>query len=378
MINHGAMNIGFDAKRIFHNATGLGNYSRDTVRLLSGLYPDHNYILYNPKPGHIRFEPSHENTQIRYPDTYLHRTLSSYWRYRLMVSQLIKDRIDVYFGLSNEIPRGIENTGIRTVVTIHDLIFLRYPHFYPAIDRRIYRHKFLNACLNADRIIAISEQTKHDIIQFFKIPEEKIKVVYQGCHEMYQREQDRRQHDLVRKKYDLPERFILNVGRIEERKNALSIVQAIRPMPDIHLVIVGRKTPYAGKIESYLNQQGMEDRVHIFNSIPLSDLPAFYQMADIFVYPSFFEGFGIPIIEALFSKTPVISSTGSCFSEAGGPDSKYVPPADVDALGNSILELWEDAPLRSDMADKGVLYASKFKDPVIAQELFETIESLKG
>jgi len=370
------MKIGFDAKRVFHNDTGLGNYSRDTVRLLSTHYTENNYILYNPKPGRIAFKPPSDNTHVRYPDSFFHRHVSSYWRYRLMVSQLVKDRIDIYFGLSNELPKGIEKTGIPSLVTIHDLIFLRYPHYYKPIDRMIYKHKFHNACLNARKIIAISEQTKNDIIHFFKIPEHKIKVIYQGCHEWFQKPPSVDLHNKIRKKYNLPNRYILNVGRIEERKNTLSLIRAIQPIGDARLVIVGRKTSYMDKIENDIEKYGLRNRVQIFDRITMHELPAFYQMADIFVYPSFFEGFGIPIVEALFSKTPVISSTGSCFSEAGGPDSRYVSPEDTPALTSTIRELWNDASLREKMAQNGYDYASKFKDTAVARELYSTIESL--
>ena len=370
--------IGFDAKRVFHNETGLGNYSRDTIRLLSSYWPSQNYVLYNPKPGHIQVETNPENTAIRYPDTWWNRHFSSYWRYRLMVSQLVRDRIDIYFGLSNEIPHGIERTKIKTLVTIHDLIFLRYPHYYKTLDRNIYKEKFRNACLKAHKIIAISEQTKADIIQFFDIPENKIEVVYQGCNRLFQETVMPEQLDAIRKKYSLPERYILNVGRIEERKNALSLVRAIQPVEEIHLVIAGRKTPYYYEIQEFIETHQMKDRVHFLSPIPMADLPAVYQMADIFVYPSFFEGFGIPIIEALFSKIPVISSTGSCFSEAGGPDSRYVPPDNITALSEAIQELWNNPALRKAMAEKGYRYAAQFKDPVVARKLQEVIASLIG
>ena len=183
------MRIGFDAKRAFSNNTGLGNYSRDAIRILSDYFPDNKYFLYTPKNYNnprLSFIADRKNTFIRTPESLLDRALKTYWRSKSVVNDLFTNKIDIFHGLSNELPIAIENTSIKTVVTIHDLIFIRYPHLFKTIDRKIYYRKFKSACQRADKIIAVSEQTKRDIIDFFSISAYRISVVYQGCNTVFQ------------------------------------------------------------------------------------------------------------------------------------------------------------------------------------------------
>ena len=328
------MRIGFDGKRAVQNFTGLGNYSRYIVDILCQFYPENEYVLYAPKKRENKrldkLTKQYQQLQLSYPTTSSWKKLSSLWRVWGVTQQLEKEKIDIFHGLSNELPLNIHQSEVKSIVTIHDLIFLRYPQYYHSIDRKIYTYKFRKACENADRIIAISECTKRDIIEYFGIPADKIEVVYQGCDPSFMHPVAAEKKREIRAKYQLPDHYILNVGSIEERKNALSAVQALTMLPEqIHLVIVGRHTEYTDKIERFIKENKLEERVHIISNVPFDDLPAFYQLAEIFVYPSRFEGFGIPIIEALYSGIPVVAATGSCLEEAGGPDSIYVHPDDI-------------------------------------------------
>ena len=233
------------------------------------------------------------------------------WRTFFIKRGLLQDGVQLYHGLSNELPVGIRRTGIRSVVTIHDLIFLRYPQYYHRLDRIIYNRKFNYACRKADRIVAVSECTKRDIVKFYGISPEKIDVVYQGCDPVFARPVSKKEKDRVRAAYGLPERFILSVGTIEERKNLLLAVKAVEKLDDVHLVAIGKSTDYAKKVQDYVEAHGLENRVHIIHNLKFGDLPILYHLASLFVYPSRFEGFGIPIVEALSAGVPVIASTGS-------------------------------------------------------------------
>ena len=213
---------------------------------------------------------------------------------------------------------------------------MRYPQYYQSIDRKIYTYKFRKASENADKIIAISECTKRDIIRYFNIPDDKIEVVYQGCDPVFARPVSKKEKDRVRAAYGLPERFILSVGTIEERKNLLLAVKAVEKLDDVHLVAIGKSTDYAKKVQDYVEAHGLENRVHIIHNLKFGDLPILYLLASLFVYPSRFEGFGIPIVEALSAGVPVIASTGSCLEEAGGEHSIYVDPDDVEGMANAM------------------------------------------
>lgn len=368
------MKIGFDAKRLFHNGTGLGNYSRDLIRILSKHYPLHEYHLYNPKPKKIDHLPKANNIIEHLPQNIFNKKLSSFWRTRGIVKDLINDEIDIYHGLSAEIPFGIQKSRVKTIVTIHDVIFLHYPHLYKSIDRKIYIRKLKNALQHANLIVAISEQTKNDIVSFFKVDPKRIKVIYQGCNSAFKRAIPQKELEVVRRKYNLPERFILNVGTLETRKNALNIVKAIQGT-NIPLVLIGKKTTYYDEITAYISKYHMKSQIFHLQGLNIDDLAIIYKLSELFVYPSIFEGFGIPIIEALYSRTPVISSTGSCFSEAGGPNSIYVSPENSTDLSNAIISLWESESKRMEMIEKGLSYVQKFNDDHIA---YHWIDAYKG
>ena len=369
-----SLNIGFDAKRIFHNKTGLGNYSRDLINIMSKHYPENNYYLFNPRPSKSKLFNYEENTKNIFeknPQSWLHSKFYNYWRQRGIASDLKKNKIDLYHGLTGEIPSGLNKKGIKTIVTVHDLIFMRYPQFYSFFDRNIHRIKARYAVKNADVVVAVSKQTKEDIIEFFDVESEKIQVVYQGCQEIFKHLFSTQEKNSVLQKFNLPKHYILNVGTIEARKNILAGVKAIQNI-DTHLVIVGSETLYTKKVKEYIELHKLESKVTFLKGVTNEELAMLYQSAQLFIYPSLFEGFGIPIIEALFSGIPVISSKGGCFAEAGGPSSIYVDPNNIDELHTAIKTVLTDKTLRDNMATQGYEYAQRFTPEYIG-ESFDTI-----
>ena len=372
------MILGFDAKRFFHNKTGLGNYSRDLIRILAQYYPENSYLLYNPKPKKIDRIPIDGKIIIEHlPQTKKDRKLSSLWRLFSVCSQIKKDKVEIYHGLSGEIPIGLNNSGVKTVVTIHDLIFMRYPNLYSYFDRKIHYYKFKYAANKADLVIAISEQTKTDIVTYLKINPDKIKVIYQGCAPVFKEDIPSEFIELTREKYQLPPNFILNVGTIEKRKNVLSVIKAIKEI-DTQLVIIGKKTAYFSEINTYILENNLQNKVIFLENVELKELASIYRMATVFIYPSVFEGFGIPIIEALYSKTPVITSKGGCFSEAGGENSIYIDPLNPEELRIELSELLVNSEKRVVMQQKGFEFVQKFNDEIIAQNWIETYYKIKG
>jgi len=375
------MRIGFDGKRAVQNFTGLGNYSRYIADILCRFYPKNEYILYAPKKCNNKrlgmLTEKYPQLRLAYPVTSFWRKFNSLWRIFGITHQLEKENISIFHGLSNELPLNIHKSDIKSIVTIHDLIFLRYPQYYHFIDRKIYTYKFRKACENADKIIAISECTKRDIIQYFHIPADKITVVYQGCDVSFTIPASEEKKREIRDKYQLPEHYILNVGSIEERKNVLLSVQALLMLPsDIHMVIVGRRTAYTNKVERFVNENGLSERVHIISDVPFADLPVFYQSAEIFVYPSRFEGFGIPIIEALYSGIPVVAATGSCLEEAGGPDSIYIDPDNVTGLADAFKQIYANPRKRTAMIEKGRKFAKQFSEKKQSEEVINIYNQL--
>lgn len=376
MTNKG-LRIAFDAKRITHNRTGLGNYGRTLVEMLARYAPENNYELYTPDPGDEKLRSRLDGMDavaFRYPRTPKYGIFKALWRSRGVCRELPGDTA-LFHGLSGELPFGLRKSGIRSVVTVHDLIYLRFPAFYKPIDRNIYAHKCRRACTEADRVIAISEATKRDLVGFFGIPEGKIDVVYQGCDEQFKREVPAAEQCAVQEKYALPERFVLTVGSIEERKNLLLLVRAVERLDArVHIVAVGRRTPYTAQVERYAAEHGLGPWLHILDRVPFADLPAIYRSAALFVYPSRFEGFGIPMIEAAHCGVPTVGATGSCLEEAGGPGAFYVDPDDPEALAERIGEILSDGALRQRMVDAGRAYVARFEPEVIVRDLLDVYD----
>lgn len=386
------MKIGFDAKRAFFNTTGLGNYSRTLLSNLSKLYPDNEYVLYTPKAeiqlNKVQFQIA-DNMLVQSPQTFWQKLFGgSLWRSLFLGNQIQKDKLDIYHGLSNELPNNIAKGGAKNVVTIHDLIFLRYPELYPSIDRKTYLQKSKKACAAADKVIAISEQTKQDIVEFLGTPANKIEVVYQGCNPIFYDYDDAvfLQHGFfMEKEYKLPDGmptdYILYVGSINERKNLLNLikaVQALQPKLDVHLVVVGRDDgrEYVKQVKNYVAQNGLNSQVSFFHNLSQKQLPAVYRCAKCLVYPSTFEGFGLPIIEGLFSRIPVITSKGSCFSEAGGHHTLYITPQNIEELADAIEKCLTEGALRMDMIMHGWEHVQQFKEEKVTARMMALYQSL--
>ena len=382
------MNIGFDAKRAYHNGTGLGHYSRTLIRSLAEYFPQHEYYLFNPKPSDL-FNLNAKNIHEVLPSTLLHKTLSSVWRSTWIKNDIGKHEIDIYHGLSNEIPFDIQKTGIRSIVTVHDVIFERYPEQYSRIDVEIYKRKFRYSCEHADKIIAISQQTKKDIIEFYKIPDKKIAVCYQSCNPAFTKTVDEKIKQQVKEKYSLPDQYFLYVGSIIERKNLLGICKAVYLLRNdlkIPLVVIGDGTKYKQQVKDFIKQNGLDNQVIFLSEDPLAkvassflraeDFPAIYQMAIAMIYPSFFEGFGIPVLEALCSRLPVITSTISSLPEAGGDGAYYVDPNSSEEIAEGMKKIFNEKAFAEELKEKGWRYAQNFTQQKCAAGVMKVYENV--
>lgn len=368
------MKIGFDAKRAAQNRTGLGNYSRFVLQMLADFAPDNEYVLYIPDERKASLLGSLKGTFLqKFPKGGCWRKLCSLWRVWGITFDIQADGIGLYHGLSNELPLNIRKAkNVKSIVTIHDLIFLRYPECYPLIDRTIYNYKFRKACQHADRIVAVSECTKRDIVQLYHVNPDKIDVVYQGCDEQFKQPASDEKKAEVKRRYSLPERYIFYVGSIEERKNLLLLAKALLHLDESFQVIaVGKHTPYADRVDAFVREHRLENRFRMIHSVPFADLPALYQLSATFVYPSRYEGFGIPLLEALHSGVPAIGAHGSCLEEAGGPCSLYVAPDDDKALADAIKRTYSDEALRNRMIQEGRIYARRFEPELIAKQMLD-------
>ncbi len=368
------MKIGFDGKRAANNLTGLGNYSRSLILQLANYFPNNQYLVYTARVK------DHPQIIDFFKKKSINLTLAwsnLLWRSFGILKQLKSDQVSLYHGLSQELPFGIASAGIKSVVTIHDLIYIRYPQYFSFIDRQIYKFKAQYACKHANGVLAISERTRQDLITLFNVPAEKVKVIYQSSDDSFKQPLSPTRLQDIRQKYAFPSHFVLNVGTIEERKNQLLLVQAMPLLPAFYkLILIGKQQSYAKKLLAEIERLGLQDRVLFLKDVSFLDLPGIYQLAELFVYPSVYEGFGIPIIEALYSGVPVIAAKGSCLEEAGGPDSIYVNPLDSAELAVQMNAVLADAEMSRFMIEQGLKFVQKFDNEVIAAEMMAFYESM--
>ncbi|MEL6590813.1 MAG: glycosyltransferase family 1 protein [Bacteroidota bacterium] len=372
------MKIGFDAKRAFQNFTGLGNFSRTLLDSLQTHFPQYEYHLYAPRLK------QHPRTDFLFEERFsLHTTDSpfkSFWRSRGMLSDLQRDKIDLFHGLSHELPFGIHRQQTRSVVTIHDLIFYPHPEQYGAWDRRVYHRKFRYACQNADHVVAISESTRRDIEHYYGVDPARISVIYQTCSAHFYQETSFGERRAVAQKHSLPEQFFLYVGSVIERKNIGLIFEAIRNWPRRaeapKLVVIGGGGSYYRKMKAEADLSPFRDRIIWLQDVAFSEFPAIYQQANALIYPSYYEGFGLPVLEACATGLPAITTTRSSLPEAGGAGSLYIEPDDVDALIEAMQRILHESDLREEMIQLGREHAAGFTAARAAAQYMEIYESL--
>lgn len=359
--------------------TGIGNYSRRCLNAISSLTPDSQFILLSPKNTNSEALSEIPATAQLYTPKWPFSKGLLYELFRNYCTCFFirRQRLELFHGLSNEVPFFIHKSGCQTIVTIHDLIFLRHPEWYKKTDRRILKKKTFYACQKADMIVAVSEKTKSDIMHFYGVEPERIIVIYQSYNPIFNLTVPANMVKLKCDAYNLPDSYILCVGTIEQRKNQEVLIKSLPYLPKhLSLVLVGKATPYQESLRQYALKQKLISRVYFRNNVSTEDLPALYQGARMMAYMSRYEGFGIPIVEALASGIPVIAATGSSLEEAGGPDSVYLSPDDPNKLAQTIIELDGNEMLRKRMVERGKEYVKRFNDLRLGEQLVQLYKNL--
>ena len=242
--------------------------------------------------------------------------------------------------------------------------------------------------LVADAIIAISNQTKEDLVNYYKVPANKITVCYQSCNPIFQRVVDAAEKKLVKERYHLPDEYFLFVSSIAPRKNLIAICRAMILLKEnmaIPLVVIGNGKKEKEEVKQLMEMNGMGNRLILLNELPQSkendftsarDFPAVYQQALALVYPSIFEGFGAPLLEAMWSGLPVICSNTSCLPEVGGDAACYFDPGNEKMIAEIMLKVATDKSLRSTMIEKGFEQTKKFTTQKYAADIIDVYKSI--
>lgn len=351
------MRIGIDMRML--RRAGIGRYIHSLVDELMRIDKDNEYILFLDEDDFDSYTITNENFTKKPLKS---KVFSLEEQYRL-VSSAWREGLDVFHSPHFVVPLLWRRN---LVTTIHDLIPLIYPETLPSRASRIYCYTMMRAAaIKSRRVVTNSYHTRRDIVRYLKIPETKVKVIYQGVNENYHPVESERILKEVKKRYKTSEKFILYVGEWKPHKNILRLMRAFHELKTKtriphKLVVGGRKDSRYPEIPALARDLELETDIIFPGYIPEEDLPVLYSAADLFVFPSLYEGFGFPVLEAMACGTPVVSSDTSSLSEIAGDAAIFVNPHSVEQIAQAMQEVLKDAKLRLKLVRKGVERARLF------------------
>lgn len=384
------MEIGIDFTSAAHQGAGIGRLTRSVVRALAEIDHDNQYALLiqghkprhpslgaRPAPGCRNAVSGITNDNFREVRTWItERWWNRIWhRLQLPVAvEWIVGRIDLFHSPDFTLPPV--RPGTRTIVTVHDLSFLRLPQCFEPVLCSYLAANVPRAVHRADHVLADSENTRWDVIELLRVPEEKVSVLYPGVAPRFRPIRDRTELERVRAKYDLPPQFVLSVGTIQPRKNYVGLMEAFARLnsADVHLVIVGGKGWLYEDVFARARDLRIQDRVTFAGFVDDADLPALYNLARAFALPSLYEGFGIPPLEAMACGTPVVTADNSSLPEVIGDAGLLVAAEDTAALSSALEQLLGEPALRRTLIERGLAQARQFTWQRAARTLLATYQ----
>ena len=376
------MKIAIDATIIRDEITGTGFYITNLINGLKEIDNLNHYYIFGDEKyiiKHINLKGI-ENFKIIHK-RFKNRFIRVLWEYFILPLSLRALKFDILHSPNYITP--LLKFKFKIILTIHDLTFLLFPEKHTITKRLLFGKMISFYIKKADKIISVSENTKKDILQFFNIPEEKIAVTYESIPGYYNNLIDHVQVKKILKKYSITGKFILFVGMIEPRKNILSLLKAFVELDkelDLDLVIVGKKGWDYDEIEQYIKnieKMKLKNNIILTGYIAEEELKYFYQEAFMFIYPSLYEGFGLPPLQAMACGTPVITSNISSLPEVVGDAAIKINPDSLDCLVKSIKLVYNDQDFRNLLIKKGLERAALFNLEKIAQNTLRIYESVK-
>lgn len=365
------MRVGIDVSLVPGERAGGGQYAYQLARALTRVDPDVSYLLYPVfyyivHPDYPRTElPEATNMRVAFRDL-PPKDVQSFWRPEApaIFKEWLLGPVDVVHSTTFCVPR-FQLRPKRLVVTIYDLSFITHPeHHLPANVEHCLAGTRL-AVEHADAIIAISDHTRRDLVERLGAPAERITVTPLAHDAGLARVNDPERLAAVQKRYGLPENFVLFLGALEPRKNLERLLEAYAVLPpglrrDVHLVVAGGSGWLNDSIHARVAELGLEESVHFAGYIDGGDLAALYSLATVFAYPSLYEGFGLPVLEAMACGTPVLTSNVSSLPEVAGDAAILVTPTDIDSIAAGLRRLLESPALHAELATRGIAQAARF------------------
>ena len=376
------MRIGIDYSIAVRPGAGITRYTRELVQGLTQIDSDSEYILLWPgldadAEEVERAVPKTPNVRsVRLPLTF--RALTILW-HRLglpLYADLLTGWVQVFHCPDFALAPLHRAKG---VVTIHDLSFLRFPEFTDA-SLLSYLHKVVpDSVRRAELVLADSNATREDVINWLNVDPGRVQVVYAGVHQRFRPVENAQALLATRARYRLPDRFVLAVGTVQPRKNLTRLIEAfgqIAHHEDVQLIIVGRLGWLFDSTLQRVAELQLQDHVRFLGFVPDDDLPALYSLASCFAFPSVYEGFGLPPLEAMACGTPVVSSNVSSMPEVLGTAALFIDPYDVDALAEALRQVLADPELQRTMSQAGLEQVKAFSWTAAAQRLLTVYRSL--
>ena len=374
-MHHRALNIGVIYGGISDQKVGMDHYTHQILLAMKRLAPEHRYVLIDHRRETNPFRDQFEQVTIPLP-----QPPAAVTRWNLTRVPRFLSRFDLVFSPGLYGPGRIP-AGVKGVMVVHDLVRYLFPQFFVfnLMQKMLDRWVYPRMLRNYDHLLAVSESTRNDLIRLFHIPEGKITVTPHGADREFRPQDDpERGADLVRK-YNLKPPFILFLGTLEPRKNLTTLIRALAPLKDKiphSLVLAGQKGWLWEDIFQSVDRLGLQDRVHWTGYIPDEDRVRFYQAADFLVYPSWYEGFGMPVLEALQSGCPVIASQASALPEVVGEAGLLVDPSSPEEISQAILRLVREPGLKERLREAGLVRARQFSWEASAQKTLEVFEAV--
>lgn len=375
------MRIAIDYTPAIRQKAGIGHYVRSLVDAMLALDSTNSYaLLASGRPTRTQAFPIADNVQARsifIPDRYLNIL---WYRWRLpLYANYFSGQVDLYHGLDFALPPL--NGKLRKVVTVHDLSFLEHPE-YAVPSLAAYLNKVVpEAVAAADAVVAVSQETRRTLIQHLKTPPEKITIIPNGVGPHFRRITDPIILAATRHKFGLQHPLILGVGTLEPRKNHLGLIKAFsqaqkKKKGPAMLALAGGKGWLYEETQQLVTDLHLEKKVRFLGRVSDLELITLYSMADVFAFPSFSEGFGIPPLEAMACGVPVITSNTSSLPEVVGDAALLIDPYDISALAHAITCLLENEPLREELRQKGYQRAQHYTWSAAAHKMLSVYQKL--
>jgi glycosyltransferase involved in cell wall biosynthesis len=388
------MTIGIDCSAVAGERSGLGQYAFNLVHALSEIDTANRYLLYIlfPVTNYLLHRelvkvdlPDKANFRIFFRKIPVPYQLMRYLRvpgFSAKADEFMLGNLpaDIVHSTTFSVPR-FRNRKKRLVVTIYDLTVLTHPEYHQKLNIRHCLEGIKDAVRYADRIIAISDHTKQDLMDHFRVPSDMIEVTPLAAGRNYRPVTDSRILDAARKKYGLPPRYVLFLGSLEPRKNVDALVQAYARLPEklreeFSLVVAGARGWLNSEVHKAVEDLKIGSRVHFTGYVAEEDMSAVYSMSTVFVYPSFYEGFGLPVLEAMSCGAPVITSNTSSMPEVAGDAARLVSPKDIDEIAGALESVLEDEETRDRMRTRGLKRASGFSWEKCARQTLDIYQNV--